>query len=207
MIRGSLHSQNITVLKVTMLMVEPKIHKAKKKLELQEKQTNPRWQSEMPSSLLSDGHHSHPCSNRVCGTPPAGQDSCSAMHRRASQPSLLWSSLWNTPPRLRSLFSDGQKSVAVILALCGMAQLDTDQRQTTFWSISKSPINLEYLKYYKVCCPTITELNSKSIGHHLEHLQIFENSVTHFKISHESKKEIIREIWKYVPMSGQRAQI
>ena len=42
MIQGSLHSQNITVLKVTMLMVEPKIHKAKKKLELQEKQTNPR---------------------------------------------------------------------------------------------------------------------------------------------------------------------
>ena len=55
MIRGSLHSQNITVLKVTMLMVEPKIHKAKKKLELQEKQTNPRSQSEMPRSLLGDG--------------------------------------------------------------------------------------------------------------------------------------------------------
>lgn len=54
---------------------------------------------------------------------------------------------------------------------------------------------LKYLKYYKIYSPTIKELNSKSIEeHYLENLQIFENSVTHFKISHESKKEIIREI-------------
>ena len=30
MIQGSLHPRNITILKVTMLMMEPKIHKAKK---------------------------------------------------------------------------------------------------------------------------------------------------------------------------------
>lgn len=55
MIQESLHPQNITVLKVTMLMMELKIHEAKKMLELQEKSMNPRSQSEMPRSLLNNG--------------------------------------------------------------------------------------------------------------------------------------------------------
>ena len=120
MIQESLNPRNITVLKVTMLMMELKIHEAKKNArtagEIDESTLTVR-DAKIPAQQWTEERHSHPCSGRVCGTPPAGQDSCSAVDRRASQPSLLWSSLWNTPPRSRSVFSDGQKSVAVILAL------------------------------------------------------------------------------------------
>ena len=123
MIQGSLRPQNVTVLKVTMLMMEPKIHEAKKARTAGEtdepvltvrdvKIPARRWTEEhhrknitavpaliqsvehplqvkIPAWRWTEEHRSRPCSDRVCGTSPAGQDSCSAMDRRASQPSLL----------------------------------------------------------------------------------------------------------------------
>ena len=169
MIQESLNPRNITVLKVTMLMMELKIHEAKKNArtagEIDESTLTVR-DAKIPAQQWTEERHSHPCSGRVCGTPPAGQDSCSAVDRRASQPSLLWSSLWNTPPRSRSVFSDGQKSVAVILALREQPT-QAHRAEIDHILVHKQVRNkLKYLKYYKICSPTITELNSKSIEEH-----------------------------------------
>ena len=169
MIQESLNPRNITVLKVTMLMMELKIHEAKKNArtagEIDESTLTVR-DAKIPAQQWTEERHSHLCSGRVCGTPPAGQDSCSAVDRRASKPSLLWSSLWNTPPRSRSVFSDGQKSVAVILALREQPT-QAHRAEIDHILVHKQVRNkLKYLKYYKICSPTITELNSKSIEEH-----------------------------------------
>ena len=125
---------------------------------------NPRSQSEMPRSLLSNGqknvtailalvesvehplqvkipaqqwteeHRSHPCSGRVCGPLHPGQDPCSAMDRRALQSFWLY------------VEQPAQAHRPEIDHILVHKQVHD---------------KLKYLKYYKICSPTITELNSK----------------------------------------------
>ena len=64
------------------------------------------------------------------------------------------------------MFSDGQKSVAVILALREQPT-QAHRAEIDHILVHKQVRNkLKYLKYYKICSPTITELNSKSIEEH-----------------------------------------